>query len=467
MLLDGRVTAPASLMSTRLGTTVRSEPAPLPPGAAPQRWSAVVAHSPDPAVIGQAFDLSSREIHIGREPPPGPHVRITLPDQRMSRLHASLLIDGGSARATDCASSNGLFVDGRRRENAPVDDGSVLRLGDTLLVIERGEPAPGKDDAGLGMIGRSPAMAALRTLIRGLAPSPIAALIVGETGAGKELVARALHQQSQRPGPFVPINCAAIPQTLMESTLFGHRKGAFTGASTDREGAFGRAHRGTLFLDEIGELQLESQPKLLRVLEDGEVTAVGAGRPARVDVRIVSATNRPLDSAVAVGRFREDLLARLAGVTIEMPALRDRRGDVLPLFHAFARGTDGGERAISADFAEALLLAPWPQNVRALAKLAERLRVLHGAETRWEVGLLEEGLRDRVLRRDEDDHEAAPQGDRDASNEITRPPTREELLALLERFRGNVSLLAAHARRNRKQVYRWMDDLGIERGTGR
>jgi len=454
-------------MVKRLGTTVRSEPVPLEAGAAQKRWGAFVAQSPDASVVGRAFPLLSREAHIGREPAPGPHVRIALADDRMSRLHASVLVDVGSARIADCNSSNGLFVDGRRVSGAVLAPGSVVRLGDTLLVIQRGEGAPADDDHALEMVGRSPAVAALRALIRVVAPSTIAALIIGETGTGKELVARALHSESHRPGRFVPVNCAALPAPLVESTLFGHRKGAFTGATSDQDGAFTQADGGTLFLDEIGELTLESQPKLLRVLEDGEVTPVGAGRASRVDVRIVTATNRPLQEAAAAGRFREDLLARLSGVHIATPALRERREDIPQLFQFFAQqaarpGSAAADRAMSADFVEALLLAAWPQNVRELAKLAQRLCLLAADAPGWELAMPDEALSRPVTHRASEDDARAGVGEGNRG-----PPTRDELLALLARFQGNVSLVANVVKRNRKQVYRWMDDLGIDRGTGR
>jgi len=255
----------------------------------------------------------------------------------------------------------------------------------------------------------------------------------------------------------VPLNCAALPANLVESMLFGHRKGAFTGATSDQEGAFARADGGTLFLDEVGELTLEAQPKLLRVLEDGEVTPVGANRATRVDARLITATNVPLENAVASGRFRQDLFARLAGVQLQTPPLRDRIEDVPALFTHFLPEELRG-RPASADFVEALLLHPWPQNVRELGKLAERLSVLHRSVARWELGMLDEPIRRRVIDRAAEALETA---------QLDGPPSREELLALLERFDGNVSLLAKHVGRNRKQVYRWMDDLGVSRGTGR
>ena len=450
-------------MNKRLGTTVVSEPVPLASAEEEERrrWHLWVAHSPDGTMAGQVFPLTSRTAHIGRDPRPGPYIALAVDDERVSRLHASVEVEeGGGPVISDCRSSNGLRVDGRRVDRAALATGAVVRVGDTVLVVERGAPAPAADAAALAMVGRSPAMAALRTVVRRVAPSALPVLVEGETGTGKELVARAVHQMSGRSGAFVPINCAALPAPLVESLLFGHRRGAYTGATVDQDGAFVRADGGTLFLDEIGELPLEAQPKLLRVLEDGEVLPVGAGRPLRVDLRIVAATNVPVSTAVAGGRFREDLQARLAGVSIAAPPLRARRPDILPLFHHFLPAPLRS-RPLGADFAEALLLDPWPQNVRALHKLAERLAVLHPDAARWETAMLDPPGRDHAGA-DDEDHAAEEGGSR-----APGPPTRDELLALLARFGGNVSRLAAFVGRSRKQVYRWMDDLAIDRGAGR
>jgi DNA-binding NtrC family response regulator len=445
------------IMIKRLGTTVRAEPPPEDADAELRQWHLCVVHSPDRPAVGQAFPLVARETRLGRDPEDGPFVRVVIADERISRMHAAVVNDGRDARIADCDSSNGLFVDGRRVADAVLETGSVVRLGDTLLVAMRGTPGSRDDQTGLGMVGQSPLVVAMREVIRRVARSALPVLITGETGTGKEVVAAAVHRESGRGGAFVPLNCAALPASLVESMLFGHRKGAFTGATVDQEGAFTRADGGTLFLDEVGELTLEAQPKLLRVLEDGEVAPVGTSRSTRVDARVVTATNVPLEDAVGAGRFRQDLHARLAGVQIQTPPLRDRLEDVPALFAHFLP-PGARDRPASADFMEALLLHPWPQNVRELAKTAERLSVMHPSSPRWELAMLDEPLRRRV-------RERTP--DLEAATHLAGPPTREELLELLARFDGNVSLLAKHVGRNRKQVYRWMDDLGVSRGTGR
>ena len=208
-----------------------------------------------------------------------------------------------------------------------------------------------------------------------LADSTATVLITGETGTGKEIVARAIHRHGARArAPFIAVNCAAIPTELLESQLFGHARGAFTGAVADRRGAFQDADHGTLFLDEIGDMDLAMQAKLLRVLQDRLVHPVG-GKPVAVDVRIVAATHRDLPRAVAEGKFREDLYYRLGVVPIALPALRDRPADIVPLAEHFL-ALAGGAKRLSPDAAAALLAHPWPGNVRELRNAMERAAAL-------------------------------------------------------------------------------------------
>jgi transcriptional regulator with GAF, ATPase, and Fis domain len=222
-------------------------------------------------------------------------------------------------------------------------------------------------------------------MIRRVAPSRTTALIEGETGTGKELVARMLHYWSTRAaGPFLAINCKALADGVVESELFGHEKGSFTGAIRDRAGCFERASGGTLFLDEIGEAGPDFQAKLLRVLEDGEVLRVGASKTRKVDVRIVTATNRKLRHEVAAGRFRADLYFRLSVIPLRIAPLRDRREDILPLAHHFLafHSTDAGRPLmLSPEAEEALLNHRWPGNVRELENVIERAVVMSGQET--------------------------------------------------------------------------------------
>lgn len=423
-------------------------------------WYVHVLHAADPAQIDTVLRLDG-PIQIGREPPASHSGKghapaaLVLNDPTVSRKHAVLspVPQGRGGRLVDCGSSNGIKVDGRAVAESAVGDGTVVRMGDAVLLVQRGPRSP--ETEALGLIGRTPGIHDLRERLRKVAPSTLPVLVLGPTGSGKELVAHALHALSGRGGPFVALNCAALPTALVESLLFGHKKGTFSGAGADHEGAFHRADKGTLFLDEIGDMPLDVQPKLLRALETGEILPLGATRPVRVAVRVVVATHVPLELAVQKGHFRDDLLARLNGVTVRTSPLQVRRDDVLLLLRHFLPPSHR-DVPLTADAAEALLLYPWPHNVRELHKLAQRLPVLHPDARHWALGMLDEAMQAAVLQRE------TP-----AAEPLERPPTHDELAALLASHDGNVSAVAAAVGRNRKQVYRWMEQHGLDRGAGR
>jgi two-component system, NtrC family, nitrogen regulation response regulator NtrX len=248
------------------------------------------------------------------------------------------------------------------------------------LRAERGELA-----AEYRMVGEGPAATALTETVRRVAASQAKVLILGENGTGKELVARAIHDSSPRArGPFIKVNCAAIPRDLVESELFGHERGAFTGATASRKGKFELAHRGTLFLDEVGDMSPEAQAKLLRALETGEAERVGGSRPIRFDVRTIAATNKDLKAEIGVGRFREDLYYRLAVVPIQVPPLRDRPEDITLLAnHFLARACADNRRArlkLTAEAEGRLKGYEWPGNIRELRNLMERIAIMTDAE---------------------------------------------------------------------------------------
>ncbi|MDX2191749.1 MAG: sigma-54 dependent transcriptional regulator [Gemmatimonadales bacterium] len=258
---------------------------------------------------------------------------------------------------------------------------NALRHGD----LER-ENAELRDGAGAElMVGASAALTEVRALLQKVAPTGARVLITGENGTGKELVARAIHRGSPRASrPFIELNCAAIPGELIESELFGHVKGSFTGAIADRAGKFEQADGGTLFLDEIGDMSLAAQAKLLRVLQEGLVTRIGGQRPVQVDVRVLAATNKDLHAEIAEGRFREDLLYRLNVVEIEVPPLRDRLTDVPLLVAHFAERLGpslGVERRFGEEAVRALQRRGWPGNVRELRNAVERLMILAAERT--------------------------------------------------------------------------------------
>jgi DNA-binding NtrC family response regulator len=296
---------------------------------------------------------------------------IVLEDRFVSALHCRLYLDRGRLRVKDLGSTNGTFVDGLRVADAELGEGSCLRVGGVELRIEpdaqRGTPSLP------GLVVRDPALAPVLQLLERAAPSTLPVMVLGESGTGKELAARAVHELSPRArGPFVPVNCGAIAHDLAEAELFGHEKGAFTGAVGSAPGAFGAADGGTLFLDELGDLPLPLQVKLLRALEAGEVKPVGAPRPRPVDLRVVCATHQDLQRRVREGTFREDLYYRLRGVTVELPPLRARPRDIVPLAeHFLPRGY-----SLSADARAALLGHRWPGNVRELRHVVQLGAVL-------------------------------------------------------------------------------------------
>ena len=267
----------------------------------------------------------------------------------------------------DLGSTNGTWLDGNRVSEAEVQPGSTLRLGEALVRVEL-EVAIGKPPGLPGVVARDPVLAPVLELLRRAAPSHVPILLLGESGCGKEVAARAVHELSARAaGPFVPLNCGAISAELAEAELFGHERGAFTGAIGSSTGAFGAADGGTLFLDEIGDLPLGLQVKLLRALEASEIKPVGAARPRKVDVRIVCATHHDLRKRVREGAFREDLYYRIAGLSVTLPPLRARPLDILPLAESFlAEFSPETRRTLAADAREALLHHRWPGNVREL-----------------------------------------------------------------------------------------------------
>jgi DNA-binding NtrC family response regulator len=309
------------------------------------------------------------------------------------------------------------------------------------LRLRRHESAP-------GFVTDDPATKQVLAMIARAAPSPLPVLIQGETGTGKELLARALHEQGPRASfPFVPINCAALPENLIESELFGHERGAFTGAVERKTGLFEVATRGTVFLDEIAELTLPLQSRLLRVLETQEFFRVGGTRPVRVDVRVVSATNRDLRAEVEAGRFREDLFYRVNGVSVRVPPLRERRGDVALLARHFL-DQGGGGRLLDDSAVEALRAYDWPGNVRELEMVVGRAALLTpGATIRGEDLPLEIRPRaaPRVLRTDLSLAEME----------------KEYVLAALERHRGHRGRTAEALEIDPKTLYNKLRSWGI------
>ncbi|MET0795572.1 MAG: sigma 54-interacting transcriptional regulator [Polyangiaceae bacterium] len=299
----------------------------------------------------------------------------------ISRRHAEIYRQGPIFALRDLGSRNGTFLNGERIQHSVLVRGAVLRVGEHVGVIEEASAPPAP--FGLiadGMCGGNELNLAFQPLRRA-SKSNLSVVVLGATGTGKERVARSIHDLSGRGGAFHAINCAALPKELAESELFGHRKGAFTGAEGNNLGHFRAAHQGTLFLDEIADLHALTQAKLLRVLEEGRVTPLGDTKAIEIDVRVVCAVQRPLPDAVAAGQFREDLMARLSGLTVALPALRDRRADIAPLFQHFIDRYSGGQPPqLEAKLIECVCLQQWASNVRGLEQLARHLLAVHGDE---------------------------------------------------------------------------------------
>jgi len=306
-----------------------------------------------------------------------PSSSMVLTDPAVSRNHAAFAVVGGLILVRDRGSSNGTFLGGTRVVEAQVPLGAVLTLGDTQIALHPRwyvrEVQPSTETRFGDLLGTSVAMREVFALLERVTPTDVSVLVEGESGTGKELVARSIHRASARSEkPYVVFDCTSIPRDLAESELFGHKQGAFSGAVADRAGAFHRAHGGTICLDEIGELPLDLQPKLLRVLETGEVRSVGDDEVRKVDVRVLAATNRDLHAEAARGSFRSDLLYRLEVVKIRIPPLRHRPADIPPLVSHFLNGKLPPDDVADGDNLQRLIGYSWPGNVRELRNMIDR-----------------------------------------------------------------------------------------------
>jgi DNA-binding NtrC family response regulator len=306
----------------------------------------------------------------------GSGVDLRIDDPAVSSRHCEILCREHAVEVRDLGSKNGVFVGAARIGSTALlrEDGASFVIGRTTLTLRHeDETRAARVDAPSvpGLIGTSAPMRRVAEQIRRYAASRVPVLLQGESGTGKDVVARALHTLSGRSGAYVPLNVNAFPESLADSELFGHRRGAYTGAAANRCGAFEQAHRGTLFLDEIADLAASIQAKLLRVVEDGVVRPMGAPQSTTVDVRIVSASWARLDERVELGRFRTDLFHRLAAVTIELPPLRKRKGDIAALSRSllYRMRADIGERVLSSQALARLEEHDWPGNVRELGSV--------------------------------------------------------------------------------------------------
>jgi DNA-binding NtrC family response regulator len=407
------------------------------------------------ARAGEHLTLGGRAaVLLGREErlfPGGP-----LADPRMSGRHAALTIDGGHWTLFDPGSKNGTFINGERVQRRVLEPGDVIRLGSTFVAFAHlGGPG---HRSHLNAAGA--AMAEVEEGIALVAPTDHTVLIVGESGTGKELVARELHRASGRGGPLLAINCASLRGELLESELFGHARGAFTGAHKSHDGIFLRASSGTVFLDEVGEMEQGAQARLLRVLETHSVRPVGASEEVAINARVVAATNRELDTLVAGEHVRADLYARLARWTIKLPPLRARREDLGVLVRALL-AREGAGLDVTPELMAAICEAPWALNVRGLLNVLSSARIAQPRATRLD-------LVDHVRRALESQAKAArPASEAGEAARTTEPPGRERLAELLAKHRGNVAKVAGETGMTRQSLYRLLERLELDPSTYR
>jgi transcriptional regulator of acetoin/glycerol metabolism len=364
--------------------------------------------------------------------------RVELPDSHLSREHFDVVREGTRFRVTDRGSRNHTLVAERPITSEVIEPGTLFRAGHTFFTCLV-DVAPALEGDPWPFLTTNADFARDLGKLERIAQSPLPVLLLGETGTGKEVLAQALHQRSKRRGSFVPVNCGALPKELVESLLFGHRKGAFSGATTDELGFIRTADQGTLFLDEIGDLPPAAQSTLLRVLQEREVTPVGAFHGVPVDVRIVSATHKPLADHVKSGSFRADLFARLRGFSFTLPPLRDRAFDVGELIGRMAPEA----MTFKPDAAYALLRHGWPLNVRELKQAIDVAAVLADGAVR-SADLPETIASPESPNLDEED-----------------AALRDELVRRLKDTNRNVSQIARDMGKARQQIQRWIKRFGI------
>jgi len=416
----------------------------------------------DQVVIGRGEDCARRVVQSGANV-----LEIVVSDPRVSSVHAQMRKMLGRWIIEDAGSRNGVMRNGTREARAVIADGDLLELGQTFFVFRAGLAEDvGDGDAyvgpALGLSTLLPRLGGEFRALEGVARSNVSVVIQGESGTGKELIAKAVHAISTRAGSFVPVNCGALPETLIETELFGYRKGAFSGASEDRPGLVRSADRGTLFLDEIGDLPRASQAAFLRVLQEREVTPIGGTKAVPVDIRLCSATHNTLTSMVEAGDFRGDLYARISGYTMRLPALRDRREDLGLLVASLLQRHGGNGVTFTKEATRALFRYRWPLNIRELEKCLESAAVLAAGAP---IGLehLPDGIRGTPVRTEHStppEHHDAKTPPPDLSREDL--DRREQMIALLREHQGNISALARVMGKERVQIRRWLQRYQLD-----
>jgi DNA-binding NtrC family response regulator len=410
---------------------------------------------------GATYQIDVEPIVVGRNE----HAGVVLDDSEVSGVHCELRAITEGIAVRDLGSTNGTFCQGVRIRDAVITTNAELTVGATRLVIT---PSGHKQRVELGysdrfgsIVGASPKMRRVFSVLEKITSTPLSVLVLGETGTGKEGVARAIHDASnRRTGPFVVVDCGSIPQTLAESILFGHEKGAFTGASERRMGALAEAHGGTLFLDELGELPIDLQPKLLRALSERQVKRIGGTAFDSIDVRLIAATRRDLSTEMNAGRFRSDLFFRIAQVRIELPPLRERLSDLPMLIEDICtRVHQAWAARIVQDWIERRMAShDWPGNVRELVNVVSVAATLaHTPEAIDDVLL---------LARDEQQATQSTQpatAFSDAKRQAIEAFERGYFTELSRRAKGNVSEMARQSGMERHHVRAYLRKYGVDK----
>jgi DNA-binding NtrC family response regulator len=402
-----------------------------------------------------------------RVPAPGRIVEVAIDDRYASNRHLLLVRERGGWTALDQGSTNGTLVDGERLavgERFPLPEAALIEIGHTFFLFRAAArgivQAPDRRPEAPEPATLNPEWELELARVDRLAPTRHEVLIEGETGSGKEVLARLLHTRSGRRGPLVSVNCAALPEGLLDDELFGHVRGAFSGAQAERQGLVRAAHQGTLFLDEIGEMSPALQAKLLRVIEDGKVRPIGSERELEVDVRFVAATHCDLRALAAQGKFRQDLLARLGLLPVRVPPLRERREDLGLLIRDVLRSVPGGlERArFELEALRLLLRHRWPLNVRELRHVLSAAVDLAPADPQGTIVIAPHHLTLTTC-------PPAPTAGAARPRELTPEDCelRDRIAALLQRHAGNVAAVARAIGKPRTHVQRQMARLGLER----
>jgi two-component system, NtrC family, response regulator GlrR len=428
-----------------------------------QRFRVEVVGGPD---VGLEFTSNSDEVTIGTEH--GNDVALT--DPTVSRHHCSLRVEPRGVMLRDLGSTNGTFVGGHRIESAQLRSGSIIKVGESVLrfdpLAEHVREELSESESLGKLLGKSAAMRRVMAKVACFAESTSTVLIEGETGCGKELAAETIHRLSARArGPFVVVDCGGLTASLIESELFGHERGAFTGAEATRIGAVESAHGGTLFLDEIGELPSELQPKLLRVLERQTLVRVGSAHPIQVDIRVVAATNRDLQREVNAGTFRASLYHRLNVLRLRLPPLRERAEDIPLLATAFYRRYIGDPAAVPPpELLDSVCRHSWPGNVRELRNAVERWVALGTAQ-------ISVAAAERELSIDDDDDDSIEStGDvyaepfREVKDRVVAEWERSYLTRLVRRHGGNLSAAARAVQMDRNHLRVLLSRHRITRG---